>query len=119
MAPPRIPQDLPNLVSAYCSQDPMHADRHRRQGRLVGLGRPRGIDCTISGIDLDHCYRDGMLNRHARETLSLIDSFAEKSPGGRGLHIVELGDIGTTKTQDRSRGLGICTRGACSRRAAL
>ena len=54
-----------------------------------GIGFEFGVEpCGIVGIDLDHVISDkGELAQWAAEIVSLVDSYTELSPSGRGLHI--------------------------------
>lgn len=41
------------------------------------------------GVDLDHCYaEEGKLQEWANEVISLLNSYAERSPSGKGVHII-------------------------------
>lgn len=137
---PRKLLDLPVWLLHTADKVPLYADGRRRRGKLdspedraslvtfdnaaaallvladaaglgVALGEVPGTDLVISGIDLDHCYCVGKLDERAGEILSAANSYAERSPSGQGLHILGVGDIGTTKTQDGTLGLEIYSRG--------
>lgn len=72
--------------------------RNRRASGLgIALGEVPSEDLQIVGIDLDDCYRNDELDPRAAEILLAANSYAEKSPSGRGLHILGTGDIGTLK----------------------
>ncbi len=46
------------------------------------------------GIDLDHVIADnGSLSEEAEEIVTMLDSYTEYSPSGKGLHIFVKGDI--------------------------
>ena len=48
----------------------------------------------IVGIDLDHVVaEDGLLSEEADEIVTILDSYTEYSPSGKGLHIFVKGDI--------------------------
>lgn len=76
-------------------------------GSFDGLGFEFGVlgseELRVSGIDLDHVVReDGTVEPFASEIVSLMKSYTEYSPSGKGLHILcetVLEDIG------RRRGL--------------
>lgn len=55
-----------------------------------GIGFEFGVEpCGIVGLDLDHVINDaGELANWAAEVVSLMDSYTEYSPSGRGLHIL-------------------------------
>lgn len=42
----------------------------------------------VSGIDLDHCVKDGVIDPWAHEIAAKFDSYTELSPSGTGLHIM-------------------------------
>lgn len=59
----------------------------RRPERFRGLGI--GLFGELAGVDIDHCLdADGELSPLARDVVELLDSFAERSPSGTGLHIL-------------------------------
>ena len=64
-------------------------------GVALGAIADRGI--TLAGIDLDHCRTKDRLDPRANEIVRSARSYAESSPSGTGVHILGLGDIGTTK----------------------
>lgn len=48
----------------------------------------------VIGIDLDHCINeDGVLETWAREVLNQFPSYTERSPSGKGLHIILQSDV--------------------------
>jgi len=56
----------------------------------------------IVGIDLDHVdTNDGLLSEEANEIVTILDSYTEYSPSGKGLHIFVKGDI---PVDDRKKG---------------
>src|SRR3989304_510825 len=63
----------------------------------VALGDVPGEELHLSGIDLDNLGPDPERDSRILEILAAADSYCEKSPSGNGLHILGLGDIGTTK----------------------
>lgn len=75
----------------------------------IALGRVDGCELHVSGIDLDHCAANGTLNPASQEVVDATDSYCERSPSGGGLHILGLGDIGTTKKD--AQGLEIYSTG--------
>lgn len=45
----------------------------------------------IMGIDIDHCIsEDGSISAVAQEVIETIDSYTEKSPSGKGIHILTI-----------------------------
>lgn len=60
-----------------------NAEKYHLSGVGVSLGN------GIAGIDLDHCIDDdGNFSEFAKEILSCVNSYAEFSPRGHGLHII-------------------------------
>ncbi len=71
----------------------------RATGLGVALGEVPGEEFRLCGIDLDHCYdEEQRLAERAEQILLAANSYAEKSPSGRGLHILGIGELGTFKT---------------------
>lgn len=66
----------------------------RYAGQFDGIGFMFAADDPYVGIDLDNCIEtDGTLKPWARPIVSLFDSYAERSPSGRGLHIFVEGTL--------------------------
>ena len=40
------------------------------------------------GVDLDHCYQDGQLSTMAKDWVSAMGSYTERSRSGEGIHII-------------------------------
>jgi hypothetical protein len=59
-----------------------------------GLGFVFTDDDDLLGVDLDGCYReDGKLHGAAAAVLLGLPSYAERSPSGRGLHVILRGRL--------------------------
>jgi primase-polymerase (primpol)-like protein len=71
----------------------------------LALGPVPHTSIVIAGIDVDACYDGGVLDARVQKVLKVANSYAEKSPSGRGIHILGIGDIGTTKTKRGAVGL--------------
>jgi hypothetical protein len=69
----------------------------RSVGHYAGIGSVFAADDPFFGIDLDHC-RDaatGEVVPWAQDILTLLDSYAELSPSGEGIHVwVRAGEVG-------------------------
>src|SRR5262249_48843205 len=79
-------------AATWASYAEAKAERRRRSSRYDGLGYMFCNDYT--GIDLDHCVQaDGSLDPWAQRWLSRLDSYAEYSPSGCGIHILVRGTI--------------------------
>lgn len=59
----------------------------------AGLGFEFVKEQGITGVDLDKCVIDGELTPWAREVLTRLNSYAEYSPSGTGIHIWVRGNI--------------------------
>ena len=56
-----------------------------KEGQGVGIG----LFDSLCGIDIDHCIdNEGNLSETARDIIKTIDSYSEKSPSGKGVHIL-------------------------------
>ncbi len=65
----------------------------------------------ICGVDLDHhTAPDGQLDAFAVDILKRLDSYAELSPSGEGIHIILRGDIPRGR-KDSARGLEVYPTG--------
>jgi KaiC/GvpD/RAD55 family RecA-like ATPase len=63
-------------------------------GGYTGIGFVFTADDPFVGVDLDNCYDDaGNLRDDAREAIDELQSYTEKSPSGKGLHIICKGDF--------------------------
>ena len=46
------------------------------------------VSQTLTGVDIDHCFdEDGRLSETARDIMTRLNAYTEKSPSGKGLHI--------------------------------
>lgn len=55
--------------------------------RYTGIGFELVASQEVIVIDLDKCIKDGVINAPAQAILKRIDSYAELSPSGTGIHI--------------------------------
>lgn len=66
----------------------------RRRYGWAGIGYVFTIDAGVIGVDLDDCFDDeGRPSDTAVQLVTMLDSYTELSPSGRGLHILALGGI--------------------------
>lgn len=66
----------------------------KKQYRWAGIGYVFTIAAGVVGIDLDDCFtEDGRLNDTARQIVQMMNSYTERSPSGKGLHILACGSI--------------------------
>ena len=78
--------------ATWASYAEAKAARDRRPGRYDGLGYMFSGDYT--GIDLDHCVTaDGRVDSWAQRWISQLDSYAEYSPSGTGIHVLVRGTV--------------------------
>lgn len=82
----------------------------------IGLG----IFDHMGVIDIDHCIKDGEVSDLAKDVINLVESYAEVSPSGTGLHILfKIDKLKFNKTKyyinNRSLGLEVYIAGATSR----
>lgn len=65
-----------------------------RTRRLAGIGYMFCADDDVSGFDLDNCIGgDGRLEPWAAEVVALRETYAERSPSGRGIHFIARGKL--------------------------
>ena len=59
-----------------------------------GIGFVFTADTDFCGIDIDHCINEnGEIHKNALDILSTMDSYAEISPSGTGIHIIYKGKV--------------------------
>ncbi|MBQ3759394.1 MAG: hypothetical protein II876_08055 [Synergistaceae bacterium] len=70
-----------------------------------GIGFEFGVSpCGYVGIDIDGCIQeDGTLTSMAAEIVSLMNSYTEVSPSGRGLHILCKSEVSLSEIGKRNR----------------
>lgn len=66
-----------------------------RHGKMDGIGFVFTADDPYVGIDLDQCRNpeSGELTAEAQEWLALLDSYAEVTPSGAGVHVICRGSL--------------------------
>ena len=76
-----------NDPTTFTSFQNARAALDRRPGGYSGLGI--GMFGDLVGVDIDHCVDEsGELSPLAREIVDKLGSYAERSPGGDGVHIM-------------------------------
>jgi hypothetical protein len=95
----KVPMN-PHTGRAASSTDPAtwataaEAWAARKRHSWAGIGYVFTIEAGVIGVDLDDCYdADGKLSDTAAQVVSCLDSYTERSPSGRGLHILARGTI--------------------------
>lgn len=77
-----------------------------------GIGFVFAPGDDIIGIDLDHCFNDdGDLTDDALLTVNTMDSYTERSPSGKGLHIICRGRLPGAGHCDNRSGREIYSQG--------
>lgn len=60
----------------------------------AGIGYVFTIGAGVVGVDLDDCFdENNRLSDEARQIVQLLNSYTERSPSGKGLHILVCGSI--------------------------
>jgi len=60
----------------------------------AGVGYVFTIGAGVVGVDLDDCFDDNdRLTDDARQIVQMLNSYTERSPSGKGLHILACGSI--------------------------
>ena len=71
----------------------------------AGIGFVFTADDPFVGVDLDNCFDEsGNLRDDARRAIDELQSFTEKSPSGKGLHIICKGELPPGKRTDHRLG---------------
>ncbi len=73
-----------NDVNTFC--DFATANNALSNNQYAGLGI--GLFGDVSVIDIDHCMNEGHCSEEATDIINTMDSYAEVSPSGTGIHIV-------------------------------
>lgn len=73
----------------------------KNQFRLQGIGFVFTLAAGIVGIDLDNCFENGRLLSWADQVVECLDSYAEYSPSGNGLHIFTRGTLQSNINRSR------------------
>lgn len=65
-----------------------------RRDRFDGIGFVFHEEDDLCGVDLDHCFDDdGELEPWAERIVEGLQSYTERSPSGRGLHVIVRGKL--------------------------
>lgn len=66
----------------------------KKRNEWAGIGYVFTISAGVIGVDLDDCFDgEGRLSDTAAQIVTMLDSYTELSPSGRGLHILACGTI--------------------------
>lgn len=80
-------------------------------GEYDGIGFVFLAGGGLVGIDIDDCLdADGMLSDLAKEIIEAVPGYVERSPSGKGLHIITRADI-SRAYKDDTLGLELYTAG--------
>ncbi|MEK6271616.1 MAG: hypothetical protein AABM42_03090 [Actinomycetota bacterium] len=77
--------------------DPDAALSAWQTGCADGVGFVFTENDPFAGIDLDHCFEDGELHPDAAAIVAALNSYAERSPSGRGLHVLVRAELNGTR----------------------
>jgi len=95
----KIPMN-PHTGAAAASNNPntwataAQAWSAKKRHGWAGIGYVFTIGAGVIGVDLDDCFNDsGRLTDEARQIVQMLNSYTERSPSGRGLHILACGSI--------------------------
>ena len=81
-------------------------------GRFDGIGFVLTRDAGIIGVDLDHCIdAGGNVAPWAQQAVDTLNSYAEISPSGDGLHVFVLGTFPGGMTGRRKGGVEVYAEG--------
>ena len=83
-------------VSDPATWAPLHAAvrAYERDATLGGIGYVLYAPDQLIGLDLDHALDErGALHPRARDILARVRTFTERSPSGRGLHLLGRGTL--------------------------
>ena len=58
---------------------------------VLGVGIVLGDASGLSGMDFDHCIKDGVIDPDVLQIIKTMDSYTETSPSGTGVHILFFG----------------------------
>lgn len=89
----KVPHD-PRTGKRASSTDPAtwasfaRAEQTKQSGQWDGLGFVFNEGDDILGIDIDNCVVGGKIVPWAQEIVDSLDSYAELSPSGSGLHVI-------------------------------
>ena len=90
-------QNSPQDKARFATFD--HALAALARGGYDGLGLAMAPEAGLVGVDLDKCIaEDGSRSALAQEILGAVDTFAEISPSGGGLHSYYKGEAPDVKT---------------------
>jgi len=79
------------------------------QGGYDGVGFVLGGGFV--GIDLDHVIKNGAIDPGTAEDLKLLDSYAEFSPSGEGIHVICQGAFPESGRKDQGKGIEVYAAG--------
>ena len=78
-----------------------------KQYGYSGIGFVFTAESEYCGIDIDHCIDEsGEINKDALDIISTMDSYAEISPSGTGVHIIYKGKVHDDWKKKKTNALG-------------
>ena len=78
-----------------------------KQYNYSGIGFVFTAESDFCGIDIDHCIdENGEINKNALDIIDTMDSYAEISPSGTGVHIIYKGKVHDDWKKKKTNALG-------------
>lgn len=78
-----------------------------KQYNYSGIGFVFTAESEYCGIDIDHCIdANGEINKNALDIVDTMDSYAEISPSGTGVHIIYKGKVHDEWKKKKTNALG-------------
>lgn len=77
---------MSDTPATWCDFETALAAAQRRSDR-DGIGFVLSPDDGFAGFDIDHCYRDGVIEPWAADIVTAMHSYTEITPGGDGLRV--------------------------------
>lgn len=78
-----------------------------KQYNYSGIGFVFTAESEYCGIDIDHCIdANGEINKNALDIVDTMDSYAEISPSGTGVHIIYKGKVHDDWKKKKTNALG-------------
>lgn len=90
----RVTSGLSNgSTVGWVSFDQALAAYQQHPDLFAGIGYLMTDQTEVTGVDLDHCIKDGVIEPWAAEIIAKLDSYTEISPSGTGLHVMLAGEL--------------------------
>ncbi|MEA4888688.1 MAG: phage/plasmid primase, P4 family [Clostridiaceae bacterium] len=93
-------QSLGKTAKCYITRNKLKTEY---SGMADGIGIMFGNN--VFGIDIDHCFIDGVMTDDANDIIVTMDSYTELSPSGTGVHILAFGSKPDGKCKNDEKGI--------------